>query len=529
MRTLVGLAIAWSAAACVVFTDTSVTPGEPLDTGDADVAQDVDAADAEDTDVEDTDPSDTDLNDTDASTDASTDPDADTIEDAPTPTTPTDPCADGGYAWCDPSGSGRVYCDVVPRVEYCRFGCEAGECLDPCDQDFGCSAAGTAVLECMDGVAEEVQECGAGTSCVNGACRTTNACEIGVDECDPFRNLAICAAEGTTVVTVPCESGCRLVWPDADGDGWGDKDAAAMRACGTPDGTAANNDDCDDTQPSDPDTPCTGWVPIPPGSFTLGTPPGEVEPLPDLEVVQRSVRLTSGYLMLETEVTQAMWRRFATVESDPSLRADCPTCPVERVNWFDALFFANDVSAAYGYTECYDLSECTGPRDYGDGCEGDAVSCSGIVCDTIAFVEDCDGFRLPTEAEWEWAARAETLGPYPAELDTIAWYRETTEEPRVPQPAGGLEPNGYGLYDTHGNVYEWVEDVARVYPESEARIDDPVEGRSPEDVSSGETRVLRGGAVVSVAAACRSAHRNAASPQSRTANYGFRLVRTWEP
>lgn len=135
------------------------------------------------------------------------------------------------------------------------------------------------------------------------------------------------------------------------------------------------------------------------------------------------------------------------------------------------------------------------------------------------------GFKLPTEAQWEYACRARTTGPYAGtgNLEEIGWYVENSREWRTPHAVGQKRPNDFGLYDMHGNVWECCLDVfvEDFYSRLEATVKDPV-------CSSGSgDRVRRGGSWKGEALYCRSANRGRLHPSSRGLNLGFRP--TWSP
>jgi sulfatase modifying factor 1 len=184
------------------------------------------------------------------------------------------------------------------------------------------------------------------------------------------------------------------------------------------------------------------------------------------------------YLISAYPVTREAYFPAAGIQSD----AQAPALPAETVSWFDAIDFCNALSERNGLTPAYDVRP--------DRVEWDAAA---------------DGFRLPTEAEWEHACRAGTTGARYGELDDIAWYRGNSEG-RI-HDVGGKEPNAWGLFDTLGNVWEWCWDVydAEVY---------------------GEYRVLRGGGWFDEQWSCRASVRRRSHPTFRIDDVGFRVARS---
>jgi len=249
---------------------------------------------------------------------------------------------------------------------------------------------------------------------------------------------------------------------------------------------------------ADPPVP-DGWVVVPAGGFVMGSP--EDEEGRDTDEVQHEVILTHGFEIQTTEVTQTQF--MAVMGYNPSRFSGCPGCPVERVSWHEAAAYCNALSDAGGLPRCY---ECSGT--------GVPVQCAPSAAYPVPY--DCPGYRLPTEAEFELAARAGTTGPSYGDLDAVAWHAGIaggrTHE------VGGLEPNAFGLYDVLGNVWEWCNDWYGAYPAG------PV--TDPTGPTTGALRVYRGGSWYLFSEYSRAASRNALAPVVRYGNIGLRPART---
>ncbi len=226
------------------------------------------------------------------------------------------------------------------------------------------------------------------------------------------------------------------------------------------------------------------FVYIPPGSFEMGSPSNEPERFDNEK--QHQVTLTNGFYMQTTEVTQGQWE--SVMGSNPSYFKNCGrNCPVEQVSWEDVQEFVRKLNGRDGK----------------------------------------NSYRLPTEAEWEYAARAGTTTPFafgdclstgqanydgnnPMPGCSKGEYRQTTV------PADSFSPNKWGLYNMHGNVWEWCQDWYGDYPSGSVT--------DPKGPGSSSARVFRGGSWGSLAGYCRSALRNYRVPSNRHGHVGFRLV-----
>jgi formylglycine-generating enzyme required for sulfatase activity len=231
-----------------------------------------------------------------------------------------------------------------------------------------------------------------------------------------------------------------------------------------------------------------GYVAIAPGAFTMGSPDSKNDR--DDDETQHSVTITRGYCMKATEVTQGEWQ--AVMGSNPSEFTSCgANCPVERVSWDDAVGYANALSRREGLPECYNGSTFTGLT--------------------------CRGYRLPTEAEWEYAARAGTTsGAYGIDPGSAAWHAEATGGST--HPVRQIQPNAWGLYDMLGSVCEWTGDWYDTYP---ATVTDPT------GPTTGTQRVFRYGWWYHWADGNRgAASRYSFSPDGFGPFLGFRLVKT---
>ena len=231
---------------------------------------------------------------------------------------------------------------------------------------------------------------------------------------------------------------------------------------------------------------------IPAGTFTMGCT-AEQDGCDDDEKPAHQVELTRDFYLMEAEVTQGLYQRV--MGNNPSHFKGSDR-PVEKVSWYDVMRFANQLSQLEGLEQCYQLN-------------GTNVSWSN---------KDCKGWRLPTEAEWEWAARGGQPAQYSGsnDADTVAWYLDNSGNQT--HDVCLKQKNGYGLCDMSGNVWEWVWDRRGAYGS------EPIQ--DPYGASEGPYRVLRGGSFRNGARLSRVLERNRTIPSSEGSLFGFRLGRT---
>ncbi|MFH0871186.1 MAG: SUMF1/EgtB/PvdO family nonheme iron enzyme [bacterium] len=215
---------------------------------------------------------------------------------------------------------------------------------------------------------------------------------------------------------------------------------------------------------------------IPAGRFTMGSPASESGRNSD-EGPQHEVQITRPFYLGKYEVTQAQWR--AIMGNNPSGFQGCDDCPVEQVSWNDIQEFIRRLNEKAGRT----------------------------------------GYRLPTEAEWEYACRAGSQTAYsfgddPGSLEWFAWYSKNSDSKT--HPVGQKRPNAWGFHDMQGNVWEWCQDWHGNY--ASGLVSDPT------GPGSGSDRVIRGGSWYLDPGYLRASSRYGFRPSYRYASYGFRLA-----
>jgi sulfatase modifying factor 1 len=286
-----------------------------------------------------------------------------------------------------------------------------------------------------------------------------------------------------------------------------------------------------------------GWCRIPAGCFIMGSPETELGRGMYTELL-KPVTLTHSFEIGQYEVTRKQWSGLVPKMpvKPPQViagSATCvePLCPLRYASWFEALHFANLLSENHvpPLAPCYGLANCQG--DPGTG-----MFCSEVSI-TASTIYECEGYRLPTEAEWEYAARAGTRTAYYSgditysgdnvtdttqwgesepNLESVAWYDKnsalTTHE------VGQKRPNRWMLFDMLGNVAEWTSDRT-TFHDYPGPVSDPATEIGL-DTEVADSRDIRGGNASGLRTWLRAAGRDYDGPESASGGTGFRLVRT---
>lgn len=263
-----------------------------------------------------------------------------------------------------------------------------------------------------------------------------------------------------------------------------------------------------------PTRPAPGtWVRVSAGSFVMGTSPGDSCRRTENESRHRVV-LTHDFELAATEVTQRQYQQI--LSENPAYYKDCgEDCPMELLDWHHAAAYCNALSEYAGLPSCY---SCDGT--------GPALRCRVTAAAQGNALYRCPGYRLPTEAEWEYAYRAGTdtatyLGDLTTcseldpKMDDIAWFLRNGQghTHKVAQK----KPNPLGLFDMSGNVWEWTSDP---YVTSLKDDTDPV------GVATDALRTLRGGSFNCLPSESRASHRMALTDTTSGLNVGFRCARS---
>lgn len=211
-------------------------------------------------------------------------------------------------------------------------------------------------------------------------------------------------------------------------------------------------------------------------------PGGEIELRDDRKKQKWKVELETLQLS-KFPITQEIYFELAKISPSSFTGAQHP---VENISWKEAIAFCNLASQKSGFSEYYAIEN-----------DGKSVACN----------RDADGYRLPTEAEWQYACQAGNKDVRYGDIDKIAWYKENSDGRT--HEVGTMEPNAWGLYDMLGNVWEWCWDIY-------------------DEVVYGSYRVFRGGGWFDPARGCLATNRRRGHPTFQIDDLGFRLARSFE-